>query len=352
MRRFALTLVLLLGFTAPLLAQLAPSPDAPPNAPPDGGSNASQQPQLQASPPVATFKVTTNLVNLYFVVRDKRGALIPNLTKNDCTIYEDNVQQTTKNFAAQTDLPLTLGLLLDTSLSQQRVLPMEQQTGDAFLKRVMRPRDEAFLVSFDVNVDLMADFTSSPSEIKRAMDKAQINSSAANYANGTVPSIGRPKGTLLYDAVYLASHDKLAQESGRKALILLTDGQDEGSQKDLKSAIESAQKADAIIYVLLISDPGIYGMFTYSGAGAMHKLADATGGQVFSIGSNGKKMEAAFEEIESELRTQYLASYTPINNKMDGPYRKLRVECTQNGQPLRVQARQGYYAIALGGPNP
>ncbi|MGC9292483.1 MAG: VWA domain-containing protein [Acidobacteriaceae bacterium] len=347
MRRFAPTLVLLLGFAAPLLAQLAPSPDAPPDG---GNAAASQQPPLQTGPPVATFKVTTNLVNLYFVVRDKRGALIPNLTRNDCTIYEDNVQQTTKNFAAQTDLPLTLGLLLDTSLSQQRVLPMEQQTGDAFLKRVMRPRDEAFLVSFDVNVDLMADFTSSPSEIKRAMDKAQINSSAANYANGTIPSIGKPKGTVLYDAVYLASHDKLAQESGRKALILLTDGQDEGSQEDLNSAIESAQKADAINYVLLISDPGAYGMFAYTGSGAMHRLADATGGQVFSIGSNGKKMEAAFEEIESELRTQYLASYTPTNNKMDGSYRKVRVTCSQNGQPLRVQVRQGYYALAHGGP--
>ncbi|HUZ04870.1 MAG TPA: VWA domain-containing protein [Acidobacteriaceae bacterium] len=341
MRRLALTLVISFCLAAPLMAQLAPTPDAPPV-----GDDTSQQPQLQTNAPVTTFKVSTNLVNLYFVVRDKRGALIPNLTKDECQVYEDNVQQTLKNFSAQTDLPLTLGIMLDTSLSQMRVLPMEQQTGDAFLKRVMRPKDEAFLISFDVNVNLMADFTSNPAEIERAMNKAQINSSTSNYANGTVPDIGKPKGTVLYDAVYLAANDKLSHESGRKALILLTDGQDEGSDENINSAIEAAQKADGINYVLLISDPGAYGMFAYSGAGAMHKLADATGGQVFNIGSNGKKMEGAFEEIESELRTQYLASYTSTNKKIDGTYRKIRVECTQNGQKLRVQARQGYYAIA------
>ena len=346
MRRLILTLIFSLFFAspllAPLMAQVAPSPDAPPG----GGDDSSQEPQLHTGQPVTTFKVGTNLVNLYFVVRDKRGALIPNLTKDACVVYEDNVKQEIKNFSAQTDLPLTLGILLDTSLSQMRVLPMEQQTGDAFLKRVMRPKDEAFLISFDVNVDLMADFTSNANEIAHAMNKAQINSNTGNYANGTIPNVGKPKGTVLYDAVYLASNDKLSHESGRKALILLTDGQDEGSDENIHSAIESAQKADAINYVLLISDPGAYGMFAYSGAGAMHQLADATGGQVFSIGSNGNKMEGAFEEIESELRTQYLLSYTPINKKMDGSYRKIRVQCSQNGQPLRVQARQGYYAIA------
>ncbi|HEX4021325.1 MAG TPA: VWA domain-containing protein [Acidobacteriaceae bacterium] len=342
MRRFLLILVFICCFAAPLLAQIAPSPDAPPG----GGDDTSQGPQLQTGQPVTTFKVTTNLVNLYFVARDKRGALIPTLTKDECVVYEDNVQQTIKNFSAQTDLPLTLGIMLDTSLSQMSVLPMEQQTGDAFLKRVMRPKDEAFLISFDLTVDLMNDFTNNPSEIARAMDKAQIVGNTSNYANGTVPDVGKPKGTVLYDAIYLASNDKLSRESGRKALILLTDGQDEGSQESENSAIESAQKADAINYVLLISDPGAYRMFAYAGESAMHRLADATGGQVFTIGSNGKKMEGAFEEIESELRTQYLVSYTPTNKKVDGTYRKIRVECTQNGQKLRVQARQGYYAIA------
>jgi VWFA-related protein len=343
MRRNAIGIVLLFASALPLLGQLAPEPDAPPA---EGTSAVSrQQRQLPSAPPVATFQASANLVNLYFVARNKHGALVPDLTRDDCAIYEDNVLQTVQSFAARSDRPLTLGILLDTSRSQQRVLPMEQQAGDAFLKRVLRPGDEAFLMSFDVDVDLLADLTSNPAELRRAMDKAQINSSSGNFSVGTVPSIGKPKGTLLYDAVYLASQDKLAQESGRKALLLLTDGQDEGSQKRLQDAIESAQKADAVLYVLLIADKGVLGMFDLSGVGAMRKLADATGGQVFSIGSDGKKMQGAFSEIESELRTQYRASYTPTNNKMDGAYRSIRVACTQHGQPLRVQARQGYYAI-------
>lgn len=335
--------LLLVCFSFPLWAQLAPSPDAPPP-----GDNSTQQPQ--SNQPVTTFKITTNLVNLYFVVRDGRGALVPNLTRNDCTIFEDKTQQTIKNFSAQTDLPLTLGILLDTSLSQQRVLPMEQQTGDAFLKRVLRQKDEAFLISFDVNVSMLSDFTNNAGELESGMNKAEINSNTENYAVGTLPTSGAPKGTLLYDAVYLATNDKLSHEAGRKAIILLTDGQDEGSQESLNSAIEAAQKSDAIVYVLLISDPRAYGTFGYTGSGAMRRLADATGGQVFNIGSNGRKMESAFDEIESELRTQYLASYTPTNNKTDGTYRRIRVDCQQNGKPLHVQARQGYYAIPHNAP--
>jgi VWFA-related protein len=239
---------------------------------------------------------------------------------------------------------LTLGILLDTSLSQQRVLPKEQQAGAAFLQRILRPKDEAFLISFDVDATMLADYTSNPDRLKQAMDSAQINSSSANYATGTVPSIGKLKGTVLYDAVYLAANDKLRQESGRKALILLTDGQDEGSEKSLESAMEAAQKANAIVYVLLIQDEGLNGMFDNQGVGPMHKLAAATGGRVFEIGGNGRKMQLAFQEIENELRTQYLASYTPTNHATDGSYRHIRVECQQNGDKLHVQARQGYYA--------
>lgn len=377
----ALTFLLLALATPSLRAQLAPEPDAPPSeAVPNALQPESQpgpQPQFQsqplpespsqpgnsqnlggssqnrpssspapASPPLTTLRVSVNLVDLFFLVHYQNGKLIPNLTRADCNVLEDDKQQVLKNFSAQTDLPLSLGILLDTSLSQERVLPQEQQAAAAFLRRILRPTDEAFLISFDVTVDMLADWTSNPGDLKRALDAAQINSSSANYANGTIPSITKPKGTLLYDAVYLASNDKLRPETGRKALILLTDGQDEGSQEKLQSAIEAAQKADAIVYVLLISDPGIYGSLDFSSTGAMRKLVEATGGEVFPIGKNGRNLPAAFNTIESQLRTEYLASYTPSNSVQDGSYRRIRVTCRQNGKLLHVQARQGYYALA------
>jgi len=217
---------------------------------------------------------------------------------------------------------------------------MEQEAGAQFLKDVLTPKDEAFLISFDINVDLLADYTNSPREIKRAMDKATINTGAGT---GSVTGNSTPRGTLLYDAVYLAAHDKLRQEAGRKILVMLTDGADQGSQETIKTAIEAAQKANAIIYVILIADRGFYGGFGYTGAGDMDRLAKETGGRVINVGNNGKKLEDAFNQIQDELRTQYLASFTPTNLKMDGSFRTLNITC---GKDTKVQARKGYYAMA------
>lgn len=332
-----------------LLAQVAPDPDASPvsNAP-----DTTQQDQT----PQTTFKVNANLVSLFFTARDKHNGLVPNLTKNNCSVFEDKQPQTIKSFSAESDLPLTLGILLDTSGSQQNVLPMEQQTGSAFLKRILRPKDEAFLIGFDVDVNLLQDYTSNVSQLERAMNKAEINTAGGNgsagipgLGQGTIPTQGAPKGTLLYDAVYQASNDKLRSETGRKALIILTDGEDEGSREKLADAEEAAQKANAIVYVLLIADRGFYGgggiTFGYTGDAAMRKLAEDTGGRMIDVGNNGKKMEAAFAQIEQELRTQYLVSYTPTNDKMDGTYRKVDVFCKDNGQQLKIQMRKGYYAL-------
>ncbi|HWA96264.1 MAG TPA: VWA domain-containing protein [Terracidiphilus sp.] len=323
-------------------AQLPPSPDAPP---------VSHAPAQQEDDAVATFKLQVNLVNLYFTVKNKDGQLIPHLTKNDCSVEEDKVPQTIKNFTAETNQPLTLGILLDTSGSQGRVLPLEQQAGSEFLERVLRSKDEAFLLSFDVNVDLLQDFTSSPRMLARALNKAEINTAGGNGAagipglgGGPVPIHGTPKGTLLYDAIYLASHEKLNQETGRKAMIILTDGDDQGSKTTINEAIEAAQKSNAIIYVILIADTGFYNgfQFGYNGYSASKKLAEATGGRVINVGNNGKKLQAAFQQIEDELRTQYVASYTPTNAKLDGTYRHISVDCKGDG--LKVQARKGYYA--------
>ncbi len=324
-------------------SQLAPSPDAAPV------SHAPAAPEEDKS--VATFKLQVNLVDVFFTVKDKNGNLVPHLNKNDCTIYEDKQPQTYKSFIAENNLPLTLGILLDTSGSQYQVLPLEQQAGSEFLERVLKPKDEAFLLSFDVNVDMLQDFTNSARTLARAMDKAEINTAGGNGAagipgagGGTVPTIGAPKGTLLYDAIYLASREKLNQESGRKAMIILTDGDDQGSRTKISEAISAAQKSNALIYVILIADTGFYGGWGYNGYSAAKRLAEETGGRIINVGNNGKKLQEAFAQIEDELRTQYAATYTPSNAKMDGSFRHLSVECRGDG--LKVQTRRGYFAPA------
>jgi VWFA-related protein len=338
-----LPLVCLLAFTAGSRAQEAPSPEGPPPA-----SNA---PAPQEPPPglqTQTLKVNVNLVDIYFSVRDKNG-YVAGLRKDECQLFEDKVPQTLKNLTQEKNLPLTIGILLDTSASQTNVLPLEQDSGARFLKEVLTPKDEAFLISFDVNVDLLADYTNSPRELSRAINKATIN--AASSSAG-VPGIGggpfptsNPRGTLLYDAVYLATHDKLQSQTGRKVVIILTDGEDQGSQVKIKEAIEAAQKANTIVYPILIADRGFY--FSqgamYTGSSQMDQLARETGGRVINVGNNGRKLEDAFDQIQDELRTQYLASYTPQNKDADGKFRKVDIDC---GKQYKVQARKGYYAIA------
>jgi VWFA-related protein len=322
---------------APVLAQEAPSPGAPPpatDAPPPSAEESN----------VATLNINVNLVNLYFSARDKNG-FVTDLVKSDCVVAEDKVPQTIKNFTQEKSLPLTIGILLDTSGSQINVLPLEQQSGATFLRDVLTPKDEAFLISFDINVDLLADYTNRASEIARALNKATINTGAGT---GSATGNGNPRGTLLYDAVYLAAHDKLAQEAGRKVLVLLTDGGDQGSQETLKTATEAAQKANAIVYVILIADRSFYGggygtiNLADTGARDMDKLASDTGGRVINVGNNGKRLEDAFNQIQDELRTQYLLSYTPTNNKADGTFRKIYLNCGK----LNIQTRSGYYAIS------
>ena len=340
MRSLCLVLAAAVALTPALHAQEAPSPGGPP--PP---SKAAAQPVDIGD--VQTLKVNVNLVNVYFSVRDKNG-YITNLHKDDCSIFEDRVAQTTKNFTQEKNLPLTIGILLDTSGSQINVLPLEQQSGAEFLKDVLTPKDEAFLISFDINVNLLADYTNSPREIKRSIDSAVINTGAGT---GSVTGNGTARGTLLFDAVYLAAHDKLRQEAGRKILVLLTDGGDQGSQETLKSSIEAAQKANAIIYVILIADRGFYSGYgmTFSGDRDMEQLAHETGGRVINVGNNGKKLQEAFDQIQDELRTQYLASYTSTNPKVnDGSFRTLNITCAKD---QKIQARKGYYAMADTGPD-
>jgi VWFA-related protein len=298
---------------------------------------------------VSTLKVNVNVVQLFFNVKDKKGGLIPSLPKDEFEILEDSKPQTIKYFTAESNLPLTLGILIDSSGSQQRVLDMEKEIGGAFLSQILREKDMAFVLGFDVNVDLLQDFTNSPRLLKAALNSAKINTGGGSGAGipgmggGPVPT-SNPRGTLLYDAVYLASHDELAQQVGRKAMILLTDGEDQGSQLKLKDAVEAAQKSDSIVYVLLCADRGFYGGFGYSGEGEMKKLTQETGGRVIDVGNKPEKLKQAFDQIALELRSQYNIGYTPTNTSQDGTFRKVEIH-TKN-KDYKIQARTGYYAGA------
>src|SRR5579862_1951371 len=295
--------------------------------------------------PGETLKVNVNVVQLFFNVKDKHGALIPNLTKDDFNIAEDSKPQTIKYFTAESNLPLTLGMLIDSSGSQRNVIDMEKEVGGAFLKQILTDKDEAYVISFDISVDLLQDFTRDTHRLQAALNKAKVN---VDYTSGGIPGMGggpvpqhNAPGTLLYDAVYLSAHDMLSKETGRKAMILLTDGQDEGSRLKIQEAIEAAQKADAIVYVLLCADRGFYGGFGYSGESEMRKLTEQTGGRVINVGNNFDKLRDAFDQIAAELRSQYNVGFTPTNTNHDGTYRKLEIKNKQN---YKIQARSGYYA--------
>lgn len=325
---------------------------APPkasNAPDDDSISIPDQPKLQDKTAqqdhsVETLKVNVQVVSVYFNVKDKHGALIPNLKKEDFQVSEDNKPQTIKYFAAESNQPLTLGLLIDTSGSQTRVLPMEKEVGAAFLRDVLTPKDLAFLINFDIQVDLIQDYTSDAAQLRRAMEKTQINDGGGSGAGGiagagqgTIP-VMRPKGTLLYDAVYLASNEKLQKEAGRKAMVLLTDGGDQGSDETLNNAIEAAQRSEVMVYVIMIADRAYF----RSGDSEMHKLAEQTGGRVIDVGNDPKKLRKAFDQIGTELRSQYMVGYVPTNTTADGKYRKLEVKPTN--PEYKIQARKGYYA--------
>ena len=307
----------------------------------------SQQPDESQQQPTETLKVNVNVVQIFFNVKDKHGALIPNLTKDDFTITEDNTPQTIKYFAANSDLPLTLGMLIDSSGSQRNVLDMEKEVGGAFLKQILTDKDEAFVIDFNVDSTLVQDYTRDVHALQKALNSVRINAGVTmptlpGAGGGPVPT-AHSAGTVLYDAVYLSSHDMLAHEVGRKAMILLTDGEDEGSRLKIKDAIEAAQKADAIVYVLLCADRGFYGSFGmgYSGEGEMQKLTEATGGRVINVGNKFDKLREAFDQIAAEMRSQYYIGFTSTNSKQDGSYRKLQIKSKQN---YKIQARAGYYA--------
>ena len=301
----------------------------------------------------STIRVNVDLVNILFTVRSKHGGqLIPNLTKDDFKIYEDGKQQTIQRFSRETDLPLTLGLLIDISASQENLIEIERQAASAFFSSVIRTKDEAFLISFGKSTDLLQDYTNSPRQLTAALRDLRGDGQTPmlgrgpipNVNTGPIPTSGRPKGTLLFDAVYLASNEKLKTEVGRKALVLITDGDDQGSFYDRRTAIEAAQRADAIVYSIYYVDRYFYmgaGMIGSGGEGDLRKMSEETGGHVFSVSSK-HPLNEIFKEIQDEMRNQYSIGYISTNPKKDGTFRRIEIKTTQND--YRVQARNGYYA--------
>src|SRR6202007_1209012 len=338
--------VLALALAVSFIAQNSMGQDSTPSTSasqaPDSNSRAQAQDQS-----IETLKVNVEVVQLFFNVKDKHGALIPNLNKDNFEVREDGTPQTIKYFTAETNLTLTLGIMIDASGSKRNVIDMEKEVGGAFLRQILTDKDEAYVISFDISVDLLQDFTRDVHRLQAALNKAKVN---VDYTSGGIPGMGggpvpqhNSPGTLLYDAVYLSAHDMLSKEVGRKAMILLTDGQDEGSRLKIQDAIEAAQKADSIVYVLLCADRGFYGGMSmgYYGEGEMRKLTEQTGGRVINVGNKFDKLREAFDQIAAELRSQYNIGYTPINSKLDGSYRKLEIKNKQN---YKIQARAGYYA--------
>jgi len=316
--------------------------------------------------------VQVKVVNLLATVRDKHGQIVRNLTKDDFTLEEDGRPQTIGYFAKEDNLPLKLGLLVDTSMSQRRVLDQERSASHAFLDQMLRQdKDMAFVIHFDREVELLQDLTSSRDKLYNALGLLQTPQFTQNNGGNSPDSDGRRSGhgggTLLYDGVYLASNELMKKQQGRKALIVLSDGVDRGSKESLGTAIESAQRADTLVYSILFKDeqehgsgggfgvPGMGGggMGRHGGGGRrfpqeerpdgkkiLLRISQETGARLFEV-SKKQPIEQIYSTIEEELRNQYSLGYTPDKAETGG-YHKIVLKTKQND--LVVQARDGYYS--------
>jgi VWFA-related protein len=343
-------------------------------------SQAQPAPQESTAAPQQKIAVEVKVVNVLATVRDKHGKTIANLTKDDFALSEDGKPQTITYFTRETDLPLRLGLLVDTSLSQRRVLEEERTASYSFLDHLLRvDKDLAFVIHFDREVELLQEFTPSRPKLQAALQLLQTPQSDRGYGGAGGGSGGsgggggygggggrgqhqRGAGTLLYDAVYLASNELMSKQQGRKALIILSDGVDHGSKETIATAIEVAQRADTVVYSILFKDDEGYGnRGGWSGAGGpmgggrrggrgpqqerpdgkkiLEQISKETGGRLFEV-SKKETIEKIYSEIEEELRNQYSLGY-PVDKAAGAGYHRLQVTTKQ--KDLIVQARDGYY---------
>jgi len=349
-----------------------------------------------------TIKKDVNVVNVLATVRNKQGQIVNTLTKDDFKLEDDGRPQTIRYFAKVTDLPLTLGLLVDTSLSQRRVLEQERTASYTFLEDLLREwKDKAFIVHFDFDIELLQDLTNSRPKLEAALQKLQVPDARQTQTGGQDPGQGQPHfgggGTKLYDAVFLASDEITSKQEGRKALIILSDGVDQGSKVSLTRAIEAAQRSDTLVYTILFADPQAYnnsagnggrhgvgfpgggypgggypgggrhgggypgggypgGGYPGGGGGGgggrsqgghadgkqvMQRLAQQTGGRFYEV-SKHDSIEQIYASIGEELRNQYSLGFTPDLSDSEAGYHKILVTTTQ--KDMTVQARDGYYS--------
>jgi len=307
-----------------------------------------QQKPAEELPP--SIKVDVDIVNILASVRNKQNGLVANLNKDDFTLFEDGQKQTIKYFTRETDLPLTIGLLVDVSGSQRNLIEIERNAASEFFTSVLRKKDEAFLISFGEEAELLQDYTQSPRLLREGLNRLRVSSGVSGIHPGPVPTASQPRGTVMYDAVYLAAKDKLTTEVGRKVIVLITDGMDQGSRLDIKQAIEAAQKSDAVIYSIYYYDSSAYGghgimSFGGGGEGYLKRMSEETGGHMFKV-DRKHTLNVVFKELQDEMRSQYAIGYTPVNDKKDGSFRKVELRLADKN--LKAQARKGYYAIRPG----
>lgn len=268
------------------------------------------------------IRVEVEAVNLLVSVIDRKsGRFVKDLTADDFLIYEDGVLQRITNFSRETDLPLTIALCIDTSSSVRLKLEFEKQAAMDFIYTVMRPRDRTLLAEFDTGVTLLHDFTSNPNDLAEEIKRLR--------AGG---------GTSLYDAIYLISEQKLLYETGRRTMVILSDGGDLTSTHTLEEALRMAHMADVAIYA--ISTTRFGASIDYSGENALRQITESTGGRVFFPHSIAQ-LDTAFREVDEELRSQYNLTYVPTNREHDGSFRNIEVRVTRRDTDIRH--RKGYY---------
>ena len=269
------------------------------------------------------FRVEVDAVNILATIHDKdTRKFVTDLTKEDFEIYEDGVLQSVTNFAQQIDLPLTIGLCMDTSSSVRLKLPFEKEAAVDFLYTVMRPFDRVALVEFDTGVTLIHDFTSNPNELVREIEQLK--------AGG---------GTSLYDAIYLVSEQKMLNQPGRKTVVILSDGADLTSKHTFEETLRMSYQAEITIYA--ISTTRFGADVDHEGDNALKQLTESTGGRVFFPYSTSQ-LEEAFQEIDRELRSQYNLTYVPTNKRKDGEFREIKVKVARDS--VNIRHRQGYFA--------
>jgi VWFA-related protein len=325
--------------------------------------------QSQQEPSIT---LTVNAVNLLVTVRDKHGNIVRNLTKDDFVLEQDGKPQAIAYFAKESNLALTLGLLVDTSMSQRRVLDQELSASRAFLDHLLREgKDKAFVIHFDREVELLQELTSSRQQLQTAISQIHTPEFSRNGSGG--PPSGQPAGgrgsrgrggagTLLYDSVFLASDELMKKQQGRKALVILTDGIDRGSKETLEAAMETAQRADTLVYCILFADKEGYG--AGGGFGGPHmggrgdgyprrtedshpdgkkvleQISKATGGHFFEV-SKKQSIDKIYAAIDEELRNQYSLGYTPDKSDASVGYHKLHLVVKQ--KDMILQTRDGFY---------